>query len=219
MFLINISVKLKFYDQMAAGWFLTASETMMPWCWRHRLCLPLPWQLALLRVSGQRWGQGRSHGHVWAGGRWRFSWWPSLSPVAGDAGLQARQGGVLQRCHWGDLQPRPLDKHAGFLPCSHTSSFPFYSSSTLQEGTFLFWFLLLETGIHACLPYLEIFEKKRIIFLSNPIPFLVCFCHLTLWALCLSSNLPVKLGNSEENVDDGDLAPCDCPLFLLLVCG
>lgn len=60
---------------------------------------------------------------------------------------------------------------------------------------------------------------------ENPFPFkspsfFLCFCHLTLQALelCLSSKLPVKPGNSEENVDESDLGPCDCPLSLLLVC-
>lgn len=39
-----------------------------------------------------------------------------------------------------------------------------------RNEQFCSWFLLLETGIHACLPYLEILEKRE--FFSFQIPFL-----------------------------------------------
>lgn len=73
---ISQLVKLEFCDQFSIGGFLKAE---VPWCWRHPICLPVPWQQDVLWASQQCQGQGRSSGARGAGVKWWFSFFPACS--------------------------------------------------------------------------------------------------------------------------------------------
>lgn len=121
--------------------------------------------------------------------------------------------------HLSNLWPSPPPAACCFSSLLSHQQLPFLFLFHLVRRDIVFsWLLLLETGVPACLRYLEILDKRE--FFSFQTPFLFC---LFLPPDSVGSEVVPSLKAAiytkhfGEGCGESDLGPCDCLLSLPLV--